>query len=96
MQKRPPVWMTIVLERVSPNHLQDEMIGDFIENYAHLCDQKGEGFAKRKSIIFILFSLPTLLYQRNYNNSNTIAMLRNYMIIAIRNLKKNMIQMRNL
>ena len=89
MQKRPPVWMTIVLERVSPNHLQDEMIGDFIENYAHLCDQKGEGFAKRKSIIFILFSLPTLLYQRNYNNSNTIAMLRNYMIIAIRNLKKN-------
>lgn len=87
--KTPPKWMVGFIEGICPDHLIDEVEGDFLENYVYMCRKKGEGYAKRKAFIFIILSLPKLLYQKKYNNSITLDMLRNYLKIAFRNLVKN-------
>ncbi len=87
--KLPPKWMIKTLENVCPEHLTDEIEGDFLENYTYQSEKKGTGYANRQALVFIIFSLPKLLFARRYKTTNNIDMLRNYLKVAIRNLLKN-------
>ncbi len=78
------------LETVCPAHLQDEVEGDFLEHYDGTVRRKTKGHADRKAFVFLLLSTPRLLLKRKYHVPNHIDMLKNYIIIALRNLKRQM------
>jgi len=88
MIKTPPNWIVKCLEKVCPAYLLDEIVGDFYERYAHLAESKSEKYANRKAFGFLLLSAPRLILQRRYHQPTSIDMLRNYFLIAIRNIKR--------
>lgn len=90
MIARPPKWIIKVLTAICPDHLQDEIEGDFFEHYSYLYSRKGSSYANRKSIGFLLLSAPRLISKRKYYNSINLDMLRNYVIVAFRNLKRQL------
>jgi len=86
--QQPPKWITYFLSRVCPDALQDEIIGDMHEYYAYLVKTKGYKTAKRRMVGFMLASTPRLLLNRRYHKPTSIDMLRNYIVIALRNIRR--------
>ncbi len=84
----PPKWVVKLLSAICPQHLRDEVEGDFFEHYVYLRKSKSKGLADRKSFGFVLYSAPSLLLKRKYRLPNTIDMFKSYLIVAIRNLRK--------
>ncbi|MEM7110044.1 MAG: ABC transporter permease [Bacteroidota bacterium] len=90
MTETPPTWITKVLSVLCPEHLQDEIEGDFLEHYNHLRKHKRKSAADRQALGFVLFSAPKLISQRKYYSPNHLAMFKSYLLVAIRNLRKHM------
>ncbi|MTI22529.1 FtsX-like permease family protein [Fulvivirga sp. RKSG066] len=90
MYATPPKWMIKCLEAVCPESLLDEVEGDLFEYYACLQKKKSEVHANRKAFFFILRSAPRLLFKKKIHQSTTIDMLRNYIIITLRNIKRQL------
>jgi len=84
----PPYWMLRLLRSICPNHLIDEIEGDFQENYNYSIKKKNILYAKRKALGFLILSTPRLLINRKQQNSNAIDMIKSYLTIAIRNIKR--------
>jgi len=88
MHQTPPYWMLKTLRWVCPEHLIEEIEGDFYEYFEGLARKKDSKHAKRKAFGFLLLSTPRLLLNRKYENSNNIDMIKSYLTIAIRNIKR--------
>ncbi|MEP2774260.1 MAG: ABC transporter permease [Fulvivirga sp.] len=90
MSNVPPKWIIRFLEWVCPEHLLDEIEGDLYEHYADVAERKSVSKAKRKAFGFVLLSTPRLLLNRKYHQSTATDMLKNYVIIAFRNIKRQL------
>ncbi|MEM7109981.1 MAG: ABC transporter permease, partial [Bacteroidota bacterium] len=90
MTEHPPGWIINLLSALCPEHLSDEVEGDFFEHYVYLRKANTAFVANRKAIGFVLFSAPQLLWKRKYYLPTTMDMLRNYTIDAVRNLKRQL------
>ena len=90
MTETPPRWIANILSVLCPEHLKDEIEGDFIEHYHHLRNHKNKLTADRKAFGFVLFSAPKLISQRKYSSPNHLDMLKSYILVALRNLRKHM------
>ena len=88
MDQRPPRWMTNIIEAICPAHMLDEIEGDFFEYYASMAEQRGRGYTNQRAFSFLLISAPSLIFNRRYYTPNFIDMLKSYIIIAFRNLKR--------
>jgi len=90
MSNVPPKWIIRFLEWVCPEHLLDEIEGDLYEYYVDVAERKSISRAKRKALGFVLLSTPRLLLNRKYHQSTATDMLKNYVIIAFRNIKRQL------
>lgn len=83
---RPPRFLVWVLFRVLPRYVDSSAIGDFEEEYAYIMSERSKTFANFWLLLQILKSVPSFIV-------DTIrfwaVMLKNYTIIAWRDLKKN-------
>ena len=84
----PPVWMGALLERACPWHLEDEVVGDFYETYDYNSRRRGRRYALWKATLYLLISLPRLLITQLTTTYNHLDMLKNYILIAFRNIRK--------
>ena len=89
----PPRWATQFLRWFCHPDLLPEVEGDLYELYQRWVEQYGEGKAKwRYALNVIAFFRPSAVRRRKnqrYYATNHTAMLRSYLIIAVRNLQKN-------
>ena len=90
MDQYPPKWMVNTLEAICPAHMLDEIEGDFFEYYAEMAKKHRQVFVNRKAFGFLLTSAPRLILKRRYHTPNYIDMLKNYIVIAFRNLKRKL------
>lgn len=90
MDQYPPKWMVNTLEAICPAHMRDEIEGDFFEYYAGMAKKHRQVFVNRKAFGFLLASAPRLILKRRYHTPNYIDMLKNYIVIAFRNLKRQL------
>lgn len=90
LDHQPPYWVIKLIEAICPDHMLDEVEGDLFEYYATLSERKSKAFAKRKAIGFVLLSTPRLLFKRKYHFPDHIDMLKNYILIALRNIKRQL------
>ncbi|TRX57541.1 FtsX-like permease family protein [Fulvivirga sp. M361] len=90
MNQLPPNWISKVLGRICPAHMCDEIEGDLFEYYAELCEKKNRRYANRKAFVFLILSAPGLIVKRKYHPPNSIDMLKNYLLIAIRNIRRQL------
>ncbi len=90
MNIAPPKWMVKFLEWICPEHLLDEIEGDLYEYYTDIAQSKSVIVANRKALGFLILSTPRLLLNRKYQQSTATAMLKNYVIIAFRNIKRQL------
>ncbi|WP_220472597.1 FtsX-like permease family protein [Spirosoma foliorum] len=95
----PPNWAAWLLSRFSPPGLEDELQGDLLEMYAYWVQTKGLSKARWYYALAVLRLIRPLADKRmsqasnksEYPNTYTLqpAMIRNYLLIAWRNLSKN-------
>lgn len=90
MNHTPPKCIVKMLEWVCPYHLLDEIEGDLFEYYADVAQKKNKNTANRKALGFLILSTPRLLLNRKHHQSTAIDMLRNYVVIAFRNIKRQL------
>ena len=90
MTEAPPRWIANLLSALCPEHLGDEIEGDFFEHYVHLRKNNSNFGANRKAFGFVLFSAPRLLSKRKFYLPTNMDMIRNYAIVAVRNLRRQL------
>lgn len=90
MNHTPPKWIIKLLEWICPYHLLDEIEGDLYEYYADVAQKRNKNTANRKALGFLILSTPRLLLNRKYYQSTAIDMLKNYVVIAFRNIKRQL------
>lgn len=88
---KPPKFHMSLIRAFCPYDWVDEVEGDFLEEYNHWATNHGTSHANRKALFFILGTLPRMIFRkRKYSHSiNRIDMLKNLIVIAFRNLKRN-------
>ncbi|WP_088124914.1 ABC transporter permease [Roseivirga misakiensis] len=85
----PPHWANRFLEWYCAADLVDEIQGDLIEAYYYRQDEVGVKRAYWWFVWDVLrFFRPSSFEKRSYN-SNQIAMLKNYLIVSLRNFKRH-------
>jgi putative ABC transport system permease protein len=86
--KSPPKWANRFLEWYCGSQLIDEIQGDLTEAFYYRSESVGLTKARWWFIWDVLrFFRPSSFGKRSYN-SNQIAMLRNYLIVSLRNFRK--------
>ena len=92
---KPPGWATWLLNRFSPPGLEDELQGDLLEMYAYWVETIGLRGARWRYALAVLrlirpFTSSTPKHAYHYPQPSTLqsAMIRNYLKIAWRNLRK--------
>ncbi len=85
----PNKWILDLLSRVCPKDLQDSIIGDLLEQYEINLTRRGEIIS---NLLFVyngikLMHVGIARYNKN-TQSSTKAMFFNYLIVALRNLRK--------
>lgn len=84
----PPGWANRFLEWYCAHDLVDEIQGDLLEAFYHRKDEFGLVKARWWFIWDVMrFFRPSSFGKRSYN-SNQIAMIRNYMLVSLRNFSK--------
>lgn len=86
----PTPWLFKLLESVCPDHLHEAIIGDLLEQYELNRERSGKF---KSDCLFIYNGLRfvrfSLFKRRQYHSSpNASAMLFNFLLVALRNLKK--------
>jgi len=82
---RPPRWAERLLGRLFPPAERDAVRDDFRESFARMATDRGPGRARR----WYLVQLAKILRGKVFNVLFwSLPMLKNYLVIAIRNLKK--------
>ncbi len=85
----PPGWANRFLEWYCADDLLDEIQGDLLEAFYFRKEEVGVGKAKWWFIWDVLrFFRPSSFGKRSYN-SNQLAMLRNYLIVSLRNFRSH-------
>ncbi|MCF2505579.1 permease prefix domain 2-containing transporter [Dyadobacter sp. CY107] len=90
----PPHWATQLLARFADPNTSEEVQGDLQEMYQHWVGSVGERAAKRRYVLNVIkflrpFARDKKAQEYSKTNSNSLAMIRNYLKIALRNLTKN-------
>lgn len=86
--KEPPYWVNRFLEWYCASSLLDEIQGDLLEAYYYREKDVGTTKAKWWFVLDVVrFFRPSSFGKKSYN-SNQIAMLKNYMLVSIRNFRK--------
>lgn len=84
----PPGWANRFLEWYCAHELVDEIQGDLLEAFYYRKDEFGLSKARWWFIWDVIrFFRPSSFGKRSYN-SNQTAMIRNYMLVSLRNFKK--------
>jgi len=84
----PPNWANRFLEWYCANSLLDEIQGDLLEAFYYRQTEVGVTKAKWWFVWDVIrFFRPSSFGKRSYN-SNQIAMLKNYMLVSLRNFRK--------
>lgn len=83
--KKPPKIAECLLKAIANKNNNSAIIGDLEEEYQQNIRERGFGFALFRYWLIILFSLPSFFTNSMYWS---IIMFRNYLKIAIRNIKK--------
>ena len=89
---RPPKWIDKMLEYLCPSDLLEEVMGDLHERYSLRAKRVGENKAKKQYLREVLaYTRPIILSKTSseYNKSIFSNMLKNYFLIAFRNLAKH-------
>ncbi len=83
----PPKWANQFLEWYCADELVDEIQGDLLEAFHYRQEEVGEARAKWWFVWDVLrFFRPSSFRKRSFN-SNQFAMLKNYLIVSLRNFK---------
>ena len=83
-----PKFLEWLLERILPKYIDETALGDFEEDYAYIAKVRGTKYAKFWYFSQIIKSIPHFLFNKI---QWTGIMLKNYVIIGFRDLKKNKI-----
>ncbi len=90
----PPPWAVRLLTRLHPTDTLEEVEGDLAELYVYWYSQKGKWQADLLYIWAVLSVLPPFVRRRSQKHTYShtslhLDMIRNYLLIALRNLFKN-------
>jgi len=90
----PPGWAKRLLTRLHPEGTLEEVEGDLEELYVYWYHRTGQTQATLRYLLNVLSVLPPFVRQRQRKDTyppstQYVAMLRNYLTIAFRNLAKN-------
>lgn len=94
---RPPRWVRGLLARLHPEETLEEVEGDLDELYTYWVHRSGRTRATLRYVLNVLSVLPPFVRRRKSNKqeydqrntfSSKLAMIRNYLKIAFRNLKR--------
>ncbi|MEZ0610831.1 ABC transporter permease [Fibrella sp. WM1] len=96
MNPTPPRWVRWLLRWLHPDDTLEEVEGDLDELYAYWYERAGQPQATLRYVLNVLSVLPPFVRRRKqakqpYEQLSSLhpAMLRNYFIIALRNLTRN-------
>ena len=82
----PPALAEKMLGIIYSDKGQFTHLGDFEEMFLYICENKGKGYARIWYWLHIIKSLPGFIKNKLYWST---AMLKNYILIAVRNVIKN-------
>ncbi|UZR97650.1 ABC transporter permease [Chondrinema litorale] len=89
---RPPKWIDKLLEYLCPSDLLEEVMGDLHERYTLRAKRVGENKANKQYLREVLAYMRPIIFSKTsseYNKSIFSNMLKNYFLIAFRNLTKH-------
>lgn len=87
-ENQPPYWANRFLEWYCSSDLLDEIQGDLLEAFYYRTKEVGSRKAKWWFALDVMrFFRPSSFKKKSYN-SNQIAMLKNYMLVSLRNFRK--------
>lgn len=87
-EKRPPKSLEWLLDHILPHYVDETALGDFEEEYTFIASERGTPYANFWYLLQIIKSIPPFLINKILWSG---IMLKNYAIIALRDLKKNKI-----
>ncbi len=85
----PPSWFQKMLSWFISQELQEEISGDLNETYHELRQRKGKLAANVYFLIEVISFSRMYHRGRQYQSSNTLSMIQNYIKVALRNLLNN-------